>query len=107
MHCLNYADIYLLAEPTYSLPSFLAGSIAPVWRAYRQGCKKEQLYWRIEEYTKACLDENSRLDDAIKRARKAGKKEAGKFLRAELGALGLDKSALDTLIYPFITQKDS
>jgi len=107
MHFLNYADIYLLAEPTYSLPSFLAGSIAPVWSAYRQGCKKEQLYWRIEDYIKACLDENSRLDDAIKRARKAGKKEAGKFLRAELGALGLDKRALDTLISPFITQKDS
>lgn len=98
MYFLHYASIYLHAEPLYSLPLFLKGSLSAIWDFYRQVCADEQFYRILEDYRKACLDENTELASVIMAARNAGEKEAREFLRTELEAMGIDEQALTALI---------
>ncbi len=104
MHFLNYASIYLHAEPIYSLPLFLKGSLSTIWDFYRQVSADEQFYWILEDYRKACLDENTDLASVIMAARNAGAEEVREFLRTELDAMGIDEQALTALITPGISR---
>jgi hypothetical protein len=100
MYFLNYASIYIHAEPWYSLPLFLKGSLSAIWNTYHHDCTDERLYWRIEEYTRACIEENTRLADVISEARSTGDREARKFLRAEMEAIGIDGETIAAMATP-------
>lgn len=106
MYFLNYAPIYIHAEPTYSLPTFLKGSLSSVWESYCSDCADERLYWRILEYERACFEENTRLAEVIRRARRAGEEDAREFLITELEKVGIDSQTITATVASVGSQQD-